>query len=84
MFSIYDLFVNDVFGGFWLSTIGLSFIFSMMLLFGGVSSFSMLIFVGIFLLAMSMGYGVSLISVLIFFMSLSWAALEILRYFEER
>lgn len=81
--DLYTLFIENVFGGFWLAVIGLAAVFFLMLAMGGVSAYSIGIFVMVFALAMAIGYGNSIITVPIVIFILSWSILQIKRHYEE-
>lgn len=57
MFSLWDLFVNQIAGGFLIAVLLIMMIFAIILAIGGVSLFSTLLFSGVFAFAMSLGYG---------------------------
>ena len=64
--DMWDLFVNNVFGGFWIAVIALGVvIFVIMAMFGRMSIFSVQIYLTMFLLAMTLGYKYVIINTLI-------------------
>ena len=81
--NLYDLFVSNVFGGFWQAMFGLAFIFLMILAIGGVTGYSMGWFIIIFFLTMAIGYGHPLIIVPIVIGILSWFILQWRKQYEE-
>jgi len=81
--NIYDLFVSNVFGGFFQAMFGLAFIFLCILAFGGVTGYSMGWFIIFFFLAMSLGYGHPIIVVPITIGILSWFILQWRKQYEE-
>jgi len=83
MISIWNLFVENVFGGFWLSVAGLVLIFFLILAMGGVSIFDILTFLLFFLLAMALGYGYAIVTVPIVILIVAWAIFQYMR-FQER
>jgi len=83
-FSLYDLFVEQVFGGFFQAMFGLAFIFLLILAFGGVTGYSMGWFIIIFFLAMALGYGHPIIIIPVVIGILSWFILQWMRQYEER
>jgi len=80
--DLYTLFVEQIFGGFWIATIGLSMIFLLMLAFGGVSAYSIGLFLMVFFLAMALGYGLSFITVPIFIFIFTWSVLQIIKGYD--
>ncbi len=65
MISLWELLVVNLFQGFWLAVLGLVALFYIILIIGRVSQVTILNFLTIFVLAMAMGYGFSLISILV-------------------
>jgi len=58
----WDIFVENIFGAFWPAVIAIAFFFFIILMLGGISLYSVIIFELYFLYAMSLGYGYALIS----------------------
>lgn len=81
--DFYTLFVENTFGGFWSATIGLAFIFMMILAIGGVTGYSIGWLVIIFFLTMAIGYGHPLVTIPIVIGIFSWAILQWRRQYEE-
>ena len=65
MIDLWTLLVVDLFQGFWPAIIGLSALMWIMFVIGKVSQVTTLNFLSIFILAMCIGYGYSLISIVI-------------------
>lgn len=63
--DLYALFVEQVFGGFWISTVALAGLIMIIFMLGGVSMWTGLIYDGVFLLCMGIGWGTSIISIFI-------------------
>ena len=63
MMDLWTLFVDNVFGGFWMAVIGLIFAQALILFVGRVSAYSVGIFIGLFLLAMALGFGQMIITI---------------------
>lgn len=63
MIDLWTLLVVDLFQGFWPAIIGISAMMWIILVIGKVSQVTTLNFLSIFVLAMSLGYGYSLISI---------------------
>ncbi len=64
MIDLWTLLVVDLFQGFWPAIIGISFVMWIIFVIGKVSQVTTLNFLSIFILAMCIGYGYSLISIL--------------------
>lgn len=64
--DLWTLFVNLMFGSFWGAVIGLALlIYFMMGFLGRTSIYSTTIFIGLFILAMTLGYGIVTLNILI-------------------
>jgi len=83
-FDLFELFVENVFGTLWIAIASLAFVQFLILALGGVSSYSMMLFVGIFLLAMTLGSGYLIVSVPIILGIVAWTVFQIKRYWEEQ
>lgn len=62
MMDLWTLFVDNIFGSFWVAILFIVLFFFIILMLGGISYYSITLFIAYFLLAMSLGYGYSLIS----------------------
>jgi len=65
MIDLWTLLVVDLFQGFWSAVIGLVLFFYLILVIGRVSQVTTLNFLSIFILSCALGYGYSLISILL-------------------
>ena len=65
MMDLYGLFVENVAGGFWSVVFLLALIMMIIMILGNVSFYTIMWFEYIFMMAMGIGYGQALISVLI-------------------
>jgi len=83
MIDLYYLLVETVFGGFWIATIAMAFIYTIILKFGDVSEYSIGQFLLIFFLTMGLGSGMGIITIPIVIFILSWSILQMRRYYEE-
>ena len=63
--DLWTLFVEHVFGGFWISVVGLMAMMYIILLVGGTSQKTTLSYLSIFLLAMALGYGFSAVQIIL-------------------
>jgi hypothetical protein len=79
-YDLYQVFVENVFGGFWLSVIGLMFVmFVIMALIGGLSSWTSMTYCGLFLLAMGIGYMQPLIVIPLWAAVMFWSITQVIR-----
>jgi hypothetical protein len=65
MMDLWTLFVDNIFGSFWTAIIFIIIFFFIILMLGGISYYSITLFITYFLLAMSMGYGNPIITLVI-------------------
>jgi len=65
MIDLWTLLVVDLFQSFWLAVIGLVVLFWIIFTIGRVSQVTVLNFLSIFILAMAIGYGYALVTILI-------------------
>jgi len=65
MIDLWTLLVVDLFQGFWMAVLGISFIMYLIFMVGRVSQVTVYNFLTIFALAMSIGYGYILYSILL-------------------
>jgi len=65
MIDLWTLLVVNLFQGFWMAVIGISLLFYIIMVIGKVSQVTTLNFISIFVLSMALGYGFSLISILL-------------------
>ena len=65
MIDLWTLLVVNLFQSFWLAVIGLMVLFWIIFVIGKVSQVTVFNFMSIFILAMAIGYGYNLISILI-------------------
>ena len=79
-YDLYQVFVENVFGGFWISVIGLMVIMFIILgLIGGLSAWTSMTYCGIFFLAMAIGYTQPLIIIPLWAMIMFWSATQLIR-----
>jgi hypothetical protein len=84
MISLYDLFVEYLFGSFWIAVLFISLIFFVILMLGGISYYTVIIFMLYYFLAMSIGYGNALLTVPIAVFGLIYAIYQVFRLLENR
>jgi hypothetical protein len=61
--DLYMLFVEQIFGGFWISVVALAALMLVFFMLGGVSIWTGLIYDLVFFLCMGIGWGASIISI---------------------
>lgn len=84
MINMWDLLVQYLFGSFWVAVGFLLLTFFLILMLGGISYYTILIFLMYFLLAMSIGYGYSLVAVAIFVFGLVYVIYQVFKLMENR
>lgn len=80
MMNLWDAFVENVFGSFWISIIALCLVFFIMLALGGISGWTNLTYCAIFILTMVIGYGQAIITIPLWVGLMSWSVFQILQY----
>lgn len=78
--NLWDILVENVFGGFIIAIIVIAVIYAIILMMGGISAWSMLIFVGTFAVAMSIGYGYAIVTVPLVLFIMGWAVSRIAQW----
>lgn len=82
MFSIWDLMVNQVAGGFYISVVLLVIIFAIILAIGGVSFFSTMLFSLVFGFMMALGYSQTAITTIMGLIIIGYLVIEIINFTE--
>lgn len=80
MMNLWDAFVENVFGSFWISIIALCGIMFIILALGGISAWTNLTYLSIFIMAMAIGYGQALITIPLWVALMSWSVFQIMQY----
>jgi len=79
-YDLYTVFVESVFGGFWLSVLGLSIIFFILMgPIGGLSQFTVMHYCMIFIYAMAIGYMQILLILPIWISLIGWFAFQLFK-----
>jgi len=79
-YDLYTIFVEAIFGGFWLSVFGLALLmYFMMAIIGQVSQFTNVVYCSIFVYAMAIGYTQPLIIIFIWIVLLGTGIFQIFR-----
>lgn len=76
VFDLWTVFVVNVFGGFWLSVLGLMTIIGIIMVMGGLSILTLIYYEMIFLYAMAIGYS-NLIGIFLFGLILFWSIIQV-------
>jgi len=84
MLNLWDLFVEQLFGSFWLAVGFISLIFFIILMLGGISYYTVIIFMLYFVLAMTIGYGYPLITALIAIAGSIYMYYQIFKWWDNR
>lgn len=80
IFDLWAVFVEAIFGGFWLSIFGLMFIIGIILVLGGISALTIIYFELIFLFSMVIGYGYNIITIPLFAIIMFWSVIQAIRF----
>lgn len=82
MMDLWTLFVENIFGGFWISVMGLAVTMFIIMALGGVSILSIMLFLMTFFMAMAMGYGYAIITVSLSILVLGWVTFQVISWIE--
>ena len=63
--DLWTLFVEGIFGSFWISVIGLALLMYIIFILGKVSQYSAMLYLLMFFVAMTLGYGYSTLTVIL-------------------
>lgn len=80
--DLWTLFVENLFGGFWISVFGLLTVMGIILMMGGISFLTIIIFSLFFILSMAIGYGHPIIIIPIVIIILTVFVMEVIGWFE--
>lgn len=81
--NLWDVFVENVFGTFWISIAALCGIMFIILLLGGISVWTNLTYQAIFVLAMVVGYGQAIITIPLWTGVMSWTFSQIIQFINQ-
>ena len=84
MLNLWDLFVEYLFGSFWLAIAFISLIFFIILMLGGISYYTVIIFMLYFVLAMTIGYGYPIVSAFIAIFGTMYVIYQGFKWWENR
>jgi uncharacterized protein YybS (DUF2232 family) len=84
MLNMWDLFVEYLFGSFWLAIAFLILMFFLILMLGGISYYTVIIFLLYFILAMTIGYGYPLFTVAIAIFGTMYCIYQVFKWLENR
>lgn len=82
MMDLFTLLVENLFGGFWISIVGLLVVMAIILMMGGVSFLTVIIFSMFFILSMAIGYGHPIITIPIVIAIFTMFILELIGFIE--
>jgi len=80
--DLWTLLVENTFGGFWMSIVGLIAIMGIILMMGGLSLVTIGVFCMFFILSITIGYGHPLITIPIVIVILCYFVFEIIGFIE--
>lgn len=84
MLNLWDVFVEQLFGSFWVAIAFISLIFFIILMLGGISYYTVLIFMLYFLLAMGIGYGYPIVPAFIAIFGTWYVATQAFKWWDNR
>jgi hypothetical protein len=80
MIDLWTLFVENLFGSFWIAIFFIALLFFIILMLGGISYYTVIIFMMYYFLAMSIGYGNALLTVPIAIFSLIYCMFQVFKW----
>ena len=80
MMNLWDAFIENVFGSFWISILAFCIVFFIMLALGGISGWTNITYCGIFILAMVIGYGQAIVTIPLWIALMSWSTFQVMQY----
>jgi len=80
--NLWDLFVEYVFGNFWMAVIGIGLGLGLILIMGGISFITAILFLSSYMLAMVLGYGYPLVSLMVIAGSFLFFIFQLWKWFE--
>lgn len=84
MINLWDLFVEYTFGSFWIAVFFIALIYFILLMLGGISYYTVIIFMLYYFTAMAIGYGYPLITVGITVFALVYMMFQIFKLVDNR
>lgn len=84
MMNVWDVFVENIFGSFFVAVIFICLIFYIILMVGNITHFTNLIFMMFFVLSMALGYGGLLVVFIISFSGFLYFIYQLIKFFENR
>lgn len=84
LMNLWDLFVEQVFGNFLIAILFLGLIFFLILMLGGVSYFSIILFEAYFYLAMALGYGYGIVALAVSVFGIGYLIFQVIKWMENR
>jgi len=85
MLNLWDLFVEQIFGSFWPAVLFIAIIFFIILILGGISFYTVIIFELYFIMAMAIGYGYPILVFPVLLFSIIYAIWQVFKLiFENR
>ena len=81
--DLWSLFIENIFGGFWMSIVGLIAVMGIILMLGSVGFPTVIIFSMFFILAMAIGYGHPIITIPIVIIILATFTFEIIGFIDK-
>jgi len=84
MMNLWDLFVEQMFGNFWIAVIFIGAIYFTILMLSGISAYTNLIVMYYYFLAMAIGYGQTMFVVLFMLGGLASVIWQVIKWMENR
>lgn len=83
MMNLWDIFVEQIFGSFWPAVLFIAFVFFILLMLGGISFYTVIIFEIYFLMCMAIGYGYPFLVAFVLIGSIIYLTWQVFKLFFE-
>lgn len=84
MMNLWDLFVEQIFGSFWMAVLFIGLFFFIILMLGGITYYTVIMFMMFYILAMAIGYSFPLFSVGISAFAMMYFLYQLFKWWENR
>ena len=84
LMNLWDLFVENIFGSFWIAVLFIAMVYFILLMLAGISMYTILLFFYYYFVAMAIGYGEALIWMPLAFFGMASPLFQLIKWGENR
>jgi hypothetical protein len=84
MINLWDLFVENLFGSFFIAVLFIALIYFIILILAGISYYTIIIFLMFYALAMAIGYGIPIITVIVTTFAVMYFMYQMLKWWNNQ